>query len=293
MRDLPLVISGDLHDTKGLIRAECANTMIATMKYAEDCGVPVYILVGNHDLIHEKSSEHALEFLSPYAMIIDRPQVIGSLHFIPYQNTAAKFLAEINKFKKGSIVIAHQGTIGGQLGDYVKDSSAFDPAAVKDYKVFLGHYHAHYELGTTVSIGNPYTLTFGEAKDPEKGFLVVHEDGTYDRILTHQRRHWVVAVDFKDLEDLDFSASRSDDLMWFKVTGRRSELDSLDKIALGNRLFGHTNFKLDKTCVDAVTVEQQKDDNKTAEELMDAVIDNTSESGDTKEELKHLWRELI
>src|SRR5579862_1378127 len=68
--EVPLIVAGDLHDTKANLRGECVNAMIETFK---QCNKPPYIIVGNHDRINEKSHEHSLNFLAPYCHIVDSP----------------------------------------------------------------------------------------------------------------------------------------------------------------------------------------------------------------------------
>lgn len=304
---VPLIDAGDLTNDKAILRAECVNTLIETMMYACGREVMVHALVGNHSLINEKGKEHALNFLHGYANVIDRPQYLfDNVFSIPYQSSADDFLKAIKGLPSRSIVIGHQGTVGGQLGDYVKDPSAFDPALVRDYKVFLGHYHTHYTLGTTVSIGNPYTLTFGEAKDPPKGFLVLYSDGSFERVLTNLRSHHVFDRTYDEVQNMALrgpggaffenmgaeNSPKTGDLVWLKVTGSRSQLDTLKKSWVSTWI-GTENFKLDKIYTDNDNVTEQAAENKTGPEIMDMVIDHTSDPEDHKAYLKQLWREVI
>ena len=295
---VPLIDAGDLTNDKAIIRAEVANTLIETMLYAQDKGVRVFCLVGNHSLINEKGEENALHFLMPYCTVVSTPTTVGGFNFIPYQTSTAKFLDALGKFPKGDIVIGHQGTKGGAMGDYIQDHSAFDADSAKAYKVFLGHYHQHYTLGTTVSIGNPYTLTFGEAKDPPKGFLVLYSDGSFERVLTNLRRHRILTRSYSEIQDMllraepFFGEDLSYDLIWLKVSGSKSELDKLDKVKLGLALFSHSNYKLDKIYTESEPVADPQV-KMTDSETMDWIIDQTTEGQDQKAYLKALYRELM
>lgn len=297
---VPLIDGGDLTNDKSLLRAEYVNALIATMKYAAEKGVRVYCLVGNHSLTNEKASDHALHFLEPYCTVISQPGTVDGFNFIPYQNTAQKFVDAIQQFRKGSIVVAHQGTIGGQLGDYVKDTSAFDPDLAADWRVFLGHYHCHYVLKSTVSIGNPYTLTFGEAKDGLKGFLILNADGSFARELLDLRRHNVLERTVEEVADMAargpaeafHGTLRPTDLVWLKVKGPYAELQKLRKRDLASTLFGHANFKLDKIYTDVAKLEDRADV-MSPEAILDEVIDNTDDSPNQKAYLKALAREVL
>lgn len=291
--DVPLIDCGDLTNDKAILRAEVVNQLILTMAYAKNKGVRVVALVGNHSLINEKSHEHALHFLKAHCLVVDSPDECWGFNLIPYQNDPSKFLDAIQKFPKGSIVIGHQGTIGGQLGDYVKDSSAINPEDVKDWIVFLGHFHAHYILGTTVSIGNPFTMSFGEANDGPKGFLILNSDGTYTREILNLRKHVKIEIDLdEDGWFKEFPDTEQDDIIWLKIKGPYSEVKSITKEGLGNSLFGHSNFKLDLIPTDDSSTPIEVE-TLTAFEVFDKLIDNTSESDEQKTKLKAIWRELI
>lgn len=296
---VPLIDAGDLTNDKAIMRAEVMNTLIKTMEYAQDKDVEVYCLIGNHSLINEKGSEHALNFLKPYCNVIDKVCQGPGVYFIPYQSKADKFLDALAIIPNGSIVIAHQGTKGGVMGDYIQDHSAFDPGVAEGYKIYCGHYHQHYTLGSTVSIGNPYTLSFGEVNDPPKGFLILYSDGSFERVLTNLRRHVVITAHVDELpypDLLQYSSGgypKYQDLIWIKVRGPRSDLDKLDKVALGNHLFGHSDFKLDKIYTENEIQIEPTVKPLTAPEAFDFIIDQTHESEAQKEYIKQLYRELL
>jgi len=289
--EVPLIDCGDLTNDKAILRAEVVNTLLNTAAYAKNRGVGLFLLVGNHSLLNEKSKEHALNFLAPFCYVTDYPRTFAKFNFIPYQSESADFLHALKQFPKGSIVIGHQGTLGGSMGHYIQDSSAFDPDEAKDHTVFLGHYHQHYKLGTTVSVGNPYTLSFGEANDPPKGFLILYSDGSYERVLTNLRKHVKIERTVEDLYG-KLDNVRDGDLIWLTVTGNSTEIAALKKKEVGERLFGHLNFKFDKICADGA-VSLAAPEKMTDSELLDAVIDAGDDSTFTKAELKALWREVL
>lgn len=288
---VPLIDCGDLTNDKALMRAEYVNALINTMLYAKSKGVKVYCLVGNHSLCNEKGEEHSLNFLRPYCTIVDTPGTVDGFNFVPYQNTSEKFMRAIQKFIEGSIVIGHQGTIGGYMGDYVKDTSAIDPPTVAAWVVYLGHYHRHYPLLSTVSVGNPYSLTYGEAGDGPKGFLILHAGGGCERVLTGLRKH-VILEKAWDEPVPSIEGLNPQDLLWLKIKGPYSELEKLNKKDIGMKLLGHANFRFDKipTETSRIKVERVK---LTDEQLLDILIDETDENKTQRDYLKDLWRTIV
>lgn len=300
--DVTLIVAGDLHDTKAMLRGECISAMIETFKTCKN--IP-FVLVGNHDRIHEQNPEHSLEFLRPYCILIDTPkQVPGTnLHLIPYYSDPQELERLLNTVYEGSTLIMHQGVMGSNQGHYIQDKSAVHREAFADFRVISGHYHQRQDIkcgrprkgavGLFSYIGNPYTLNFGEAHDPSKGFRILRDDGILDFVPTNLRKHVVIEVPVErcETDSINTQDIGTDDLIWLKVTGPYSELKKLNKAELGNRLFGRQDYKLDLIYTDKAELETTKTD-QTQEEILDQVIDSTAETAEQKSYLKSLWRDL-
>lgn len=290
---LPLIVAGDLHDTKAMMRSEVVSRMIEIFERRK---TDIYILAGNHDRENEKSPAHALEFLRPYATIIDKPTRLpiggpsNPWYAIPYHSENEEL--DLN-FPKGSVLIMHQGVTDGDRGDYVHDKSAIDAKLLKDFTCISGHYHRKHTVGTLTYCGSPFTMTFGEANDGPKGFLVVNEDGTYKQVVLKMRKHRIIEHTIESLaEQKPYTDFTPQDLTWLKVKGSRSELVKLNKKEIGERLFGHCNFKFDKLPLDSVQ-SKKVDSNLTEAEILDQLISRLPESEPKKKELKKLWREVV
>lgn len=285
-----LIVCGDTNDSKAILRGEVANTLIAIMKEAGDFASSIYFLVGNHDRLNERAEEHSLNFLRPYATVVDTPTSLHGFNFIPYQSSGEAFLEAIKRFKKGSLVIAHQGFLGASMGEYVTDKTSVDPAKVKDWTVVTGHYHRHQTIGTVTYIGSPYTITFAEAGDGPKGFQILYADNLLELVPLRLRKHITVERDvadvFEPIHNLD-----SEDLLWLKVRGPASALDAIDKKKLGAALLGHQNFKLDKIYNDSVAL-VGKEAELSHEDTLDLLIDMLDESAELRTALKTLWRDI-
>ena len=297
LRGTPLIIAGDLHDTKANLRGECVHAMITAVSRAKHV---VYILRGNHDQISEKSQAHSLEFLRPYATIIDYEQEHLGLHFIPYANDPSCIRAYLSQVPVGSTLIMHQGIKDANSGEYYQDKSAITHADVADYRVISGHYHYRQVIGTgkgnTFSyVGNPYTLNFGEASDPQKGFQVLHEDGSLEFIPTNLRRHVVINVIINDKGDLiaDKRTANPEDLVWVKVTGDAHKIAEWGKESIGRALFLPGAFRYEATPDVTQTQSDTLSSSLRQADLLDKMIDESNLPDERKKALKDLWKELL
>ncbi len=302
---LPLVVMGDLNDTKAIIRGEVANALIKTLEYAESQigRKKVLILVGNHDKLSEKGVAHSLEFLKPYAQVIEEPEHVNLsecyVKVIPYQSTRGAFKAALEELDavEGDIILCHQGILGADMGGYVQDHSAIAPEDIQYAIVVSGHYHKHHSVGNLTYVGNPYTLTFGEANDGPKGFCILFDDGTLEQLPIAARKHVVIDITAKELDEAaevgadPFPRPNPGDLVWLKLRGLAGELEGLDKKHLA-QFIGHESFKLDKI-VDKVETAEPEADKSTDEEIMDFLIDQSNEAEPLRKDLKALWRELM
>lgn len=288
---VPLIDCGDLTNDKAILRAEVVNQLLKTMDYALDKDVQITLLVGNHSLLNEKGTEHALNFLADYANVVSSNTAFERYHFIPYQSSNEEFVKILHKLPKDRIVIAHQGFKGANMGDYIQDRSSVDPKDCEGYRIISGHYHRHQTLGEITYVGNPYTLSFGEANDGPKGYLVLYSDGSFKREYLDLRRHkietWTIEG-YNETHPLKLDPSH---VLWVKLTGPKSELDKLTKEAIGDKIVGHNNFRLDLIPTDEVKLDT-KEIPMTDPQLLDAIIDNLPESTEYKNSLKQLWRQI-
>lgn len=300
---VPLVVAGDLHDTKANLRGECVNAMLETFK---QCSSPPYILVGNHCRLNEKAPEHSLNFLAAYAAIIDyRPSPIHKLgYLIPYAHDPYELRDYLKTLPKDSQLIMHQGLKNTNSGHYIQDKSAISHADVQDFRVISGHYHARQDIITSIMghrthgmtgvfsyIGNPYTLNYAEANDPPKGFQILMDDGTLEFVPTYLRRHQVIERTVESLETKGHATIWNiDDLFWVKVTGSREQLAKLSKenIARNTGMLG--SFRLDLIPTD-VTSQVFESKNLTQGELLDSLISSLTDTSDERKlRLKDKWK---
>ena len=294
---LPLIIAGDLTDTKAIIRAEVANKLIEIFTEYKD--VETTVIIGNHDLINEKGKEHSLKFLKPYVKLVEyTPHLSQStgVYLMPYFSDNKDLEEWFLHAPSGQKFIMHQGFQGAFMGDYVQDKTSISPELVKNFKVISGHYHKHQTVGTVTYIGSPYTMSFGEANDGPKGFLILNEDFTFERVILNLPKHVIMTAEAKDgkvvFDDRDHSVSPHDSV-WVKIRGPKSELSNVDKIDLGKELFGHANFKLDMLPTAEETIQTHVNEDLTDIELLDNLINMLSQvPDDKKDNLKRLFRDL-
>ncbi len=301
--DVPLIVAGDLHDTKANMRGECVNAMLATFV---DAPGDTFLLVGNHDKINEKSLDNSLNFLAHASRIVDEPQWCQNIraYLVPYQHDPEQLRIYLRTVPKGSTIIMHQGLQSALAGDYIQDRSAITHDDVKDFRVISGHYHTRQDIktgrprkgavGLFSYIGNPYTLNFAEANDPPKGLQILMDDGTLEFVPINLRAHIVLNIRVMGDElygNLAHSATLSD-LVKVKLTGTKEELAELGhKESLKEFLKLPGDFKLELIEIPSKISKQDTKKDLSQEDTLDAMIDSlTNTSDEKKARLKELWK---
>lgn len=297
--DVNLIIAGDLHDTKANLRGECVKAIIDAIRSAER---QVQVLIGNHDLINEKSKAHSLYFLHHYAAIqeVEGPDPVTDSWLIPYQADPMRLKQILSRVPKGATIIMHQGVIQADKGDYIQDRSAIPAEYFADFRVISGHYHKAQDIkcgrprkggvGLFSYIGSPYTMSFGEANDGPKGFQILYDDGLLEQVPLDLRKHVIVETTAERLTG-PLPGVRKQDLLWLKIRGPKSSLLSLKKKVISS-IIGRDNFKLDliPESLDEIDV---KSEELVESFLLDRIISQLNESEEHKNKLKQLWRSLM
>jgi DNA repair exonuclease SbcCD nuclease subunit len=284
---IPLIVAGDLHDTKANLRGECVNAILKIFENIQEC----YILRGNHDAIHEKSVEHSLNFLKEPCCVITSPtrlELALGIYCIPYYHDANELRKYIKTIPIGSILIMHQGLQSSNMGDYIQDKSAITKEDVIGMRVLSGHYHARQTIelskkGKWDYIGNPYSLSFGEVFDLEKGFQILYSDGSLEFVPTNLRKHVIIEIKDGQIYSSSNSQPKLGDLIWVKCLTKhtREQVSEITKIK---------DFKLTYELNEIK--KQDKLKNNTQTEMLDAFIETQNISNDQKLRLKQIWKEL-
>lgn len=302
---VPLVIAGDLNDTKAIIRGECLNKILQTISRAT---TQVYVIVGNHDRLNEKAPAHSLEFLKflPNVKVVDQmiyAQSVGA-YLLPYYHNTEDLREDLRIIPDGSDLIIHQGVLGADMGEYIVDKSSIEPEAFAKFRVASGHYHCKqeivtdgkkhttpFEVGTFHYLGTPYSITAAEAHDGLKGINIL-TDNSLDFVPLFLRKHIKIECQWDQVMG-PFDGINKEDILWLQVSGPSSELDKLKKKDIGLALIGHQNFKLDLIPDSSSVLPSEELKNFTDEEILDKMIDESEETIEAKQYLKTLWRGVL
>ena len=181
---------GDWNENRSSLNIATLKASYEGAKRLNDLGLPVFFVVGNHDLYYRHSREiHSVVPFNEFDnfIVIDEPTIIESIHnkalFCPYlfPDEYLKLVSYLDipfwagHFEfKGFVVTGHNITMptGPNPEDYTGPKY-----------IVSGHFHKRQANENVVYIGNTFPMDFGDAGDAGRGFMTI--DHVKDEMLFH------------------------------------------------------------------------------------------------------------
>jgi DNA repair exonuclease SbcCD nuclease subunit len=156
--DLYVCLGDDL-DTHSIIRSEILTELRYHFDYVLSLGIPIVYVVGNHDCSRPNDMKyHALQSmigLNPNLHIIDKPQDLKGMTFVPYVHKPEDFPKQ-----SLPICVAHQTFKGADFGD-ITTKDGVDASSVIGAEIIVsGHIHKRQRMDAS-SIGGPEVIYCG------------------------------------------------------------------------------------------------------------------------------------
>lgn len=186
--DVCVVLGDTLHTHEKVYVPALAQAVEWFRAIAERCRL--IVLIGNHDRINNQdfmSSVHPFVGLShDNITVVDRSlwDADTDCLFVPYV-PPGRFADACShagyvpgQARAPKYVFAHQEFRGCRMGEI--QSSIGDAWSAEWPLVYSGHIHKYHRLPGVVYVGTFHQQTYGE--DPDKAVMLVHNDGTEERV---------------------------------------------------------------------------------------------------------------
>ena len=175
---------GDWNENRSAINLSTLDFSYRGAKMLNDLGMPVFFVVGNHDLYHKHTREiHSVVPFQEFTnfTVINTPTVVESIHgkalFSPY--LFSDEYPTLDKYLDLPFWAGHFEFKGFRITGYnVVMTTGPDPTEFAGPKhIMSGHFHQRQSSGNIHYIGNCFPMDFGDAGDFDRGMMV------YDHIL--------------------------------------------------------------------------------------------------------------
>lgn len=188
-----IVFMGDWYENRSAINVSTLNWSYTAAKKLNDLNMPIFFIIGNHDLYHRHSRDvHSVNPFQEFSnfRIIDKPQVIkeignGGAFITPY--LFHKEYDNLKEYLKYETWWGHFEFKGFILtGATVRMPTGPDMNDFMGPKhIFSGHFHKRQQQNNIVYIGNTFPMDFSDANDIERGMMIY--DHTTNKI---EFRNW-------------------------------------------------------------------------------------------------------
>ena len=181
-----IMFLGDWNENRSALNIETLNFSYQGAKILDSIGLPVFFIIGNHDLYRRHSRD--VHSVIPYQeldnfKLITEPEVIdeignGGALVCPY--LFHKEYPELKKYLNLETWWGHFEFKGFIITGYSMTMPTGPDAA--DYKgpkhIFSGHFHKRQAMEQVIYIGNCFPMDFGDAGDVNRGMITYdHDDG--------------------------------------------------------------------------------------------------------------------
>jgi len=170
---------GDWNENRSALNISTLNYSYQGAKLLNELGIPVFFIIGNHDLYHRNTRE--VHSVIPFAefdnfVLIEEPTVIKEIYgealFAPY--LFHHEYPALVKYNNIPVWFGHFEFKGFEVTGYGMKMPTGPEA--KDFSgpsyIFSGHFHKRQVDGNVIYTGNIMPMDFGDAGDIERGLMI-------------------------------------------------------------------------------------------------------------------------
>ena len=180
-----VIFMGDWYENRSAVNISTMNYSYQGAKKLNELGIPVYFIIGNHDLYHRHTRNvHSVVNFHEFEnfVIVDHPIVVdcigdrGSV-LSPYLfHDEYPELAKFLKYKTWWGHFEFKGFV--VTGCNILMPTGPDPKSFAGPdRIFSGHFHKRQLSENIVYIGNTFPTNFGDAGDSNRGMAVYNHNG--------------------------------------------------------------------------------------------------------------------
>jgi DNA repair exonuclease SbcCD nuclease subunit len=159
-----VVLLGDGYHTHNVIRAEVMAFYRAWFKeWKTKTTTKIISLVGNHDYAGEGHPVHAMQIHEDQIKVVDQPQQLGGILFLPYYSDHDKFVADVHAHPTARTLVCHQTFKGSRYENGLEALDGIDLARLPKRTIISGHIHTPQSFDDVTYIGAPRWRSLSDA----------------------------------------------------------------------------------------------------------------------------------
>lgn len=174
-----IVFLGDYWESRAALNVGTINYGIQGIRMLNELGIPIYFIVGNHDLFFRNNRNfHSIEIFREFSNVhvIDHPTSINEdMLIVPFlfKDEYADISVQINahKYSFGHYEFRHFYLTGAS--NQVCEHGFLHKLLSGPKYIFSGHFHKRQSSENVIYIGNPFPTNYGDANDLERGMCIL------------------------------------------------------------------------------------------------------------------------
>jgi DNA repair exonuclease SbcCD nuclease subunit len=175
-----LIHCGDTFDSRQAINLYVMNRGMEIIEALAEV-LPVYIIIGNHDIFMKHTNEINSMKLFKHTrnvVVFEKPQLVRfgqtTGMFLPWIESASELREFVqNPQNQADLLFCHTDVRGISFNRTVKVEEGNEPEVFTNYKqVYSGHIHYAQKHKNIRMLGSPYQLTRSDAGNPKSVWLV-------------------------------------------------------------------------------------------------------------------------
>src|SRR5574339_222903 len=171
-----IMFLGDWFENRNAVNVQTMTFAHMALRKLNDLGLPIYIIIGNHDLYHRENRKiFSTQVFNEFSNVtlINEPTVIDEMLICPYlfkteYPTLAKYTGLkywFGHFEFRNFVIT--GT--DRKMEHGPDHTQFTGPTY----IFSGHFHKRQANGNVIYLGNTFPMDYGDAWDDARGLCIL------------------------------------------------------------------------------------------------------------------------
>lgn len=263
---------GDFFHNRKSLSSKTIHIAHKIAKLLKTSKINLKILLGNHDCYYRENNKiNTLIMFKEYKNIdiIDKIKVLDDFLFVPW--SCDDFEEYENK-----VVLGHFDIIGFEMSAGNISKEGIDPKVFRKHKmVFSGHYHNLSNHDNIVYVGSPYQMNFGDAINPNRGFIVYESIDNWKRVC-YKDSPKLIKMNANKIDEENIEGN----IIKLTFTDRfeLSEInDIIEKVQSNNPLQFYTDYQMPMEIDDSEITNDEELDNINLKNLFNKYIDSIKE----------------
>lgn len=171
-----IIFLGDWFENRNAVNVQTMTFAHMALRKLNDLGLPIYIIIGNHDLYHRENRKiFSTQVFNEFSNVtlVNEPTVIDDILICPYLfKTEYPNLAKYNNLKYwfGHFEFRNFVITGtDRKMEHGPDHTQFDGPTY----IFSGHFHKRQANGNVIYLGNTFPMDYGDAWDDARGLCIL------------------------------------------------------------------------------------------------------------------------